>query len=91
MHYLAETGLLSLKLSQRKMMPFEQWEEEVKIQRAGWGESARLGLIPSRAGKWIPSTLYINQSISLTVHRQRGRVMNDLSAERGQYGAWDWT
>uniref|UniRef100_A0A0E9U5Z7 Uncharacterized protein n=1 Tax=Anguilla anguilla TaxID=7936 RepID=A0A0E9U5Z7_ANGAN len=32
MRYLAETGLLSLKLGRRKMMPFEQWGEEAKMQ-----------------------------------------------------------
>lgn len=97
MHYLAETELLSLKPSRRKMMPFEQWgkgeniQTEWAIERYREGgkererERERFSLDSLSLSQMDSEHLCINQSISLTVHQRCNQVMSDLSNKKGHF------
>lgn len=61
-------------------MSFKQ-KDEVKIKR---GSTALYSLSYKQMGLVL---LYINQSISLTVHQQGSQVMNDLSGKEDTFNA----
>lgn len=65
----------------RKKTPSFKQKDEVKIRES------QVHFILFNRSKWIWCFLYINQSISLTVHQQHSQVMNDLFGKKDTFNA----